>query len=34
MRLGATSSFSLYLKLMRQLYETGSVLISAVFGTR
>ena len=31
--LGPTFSYSLYLKLMGDWYETGSVLISAVFGT-
>ena len=32
--LGPTFSYSLYLKLMGECYESGSVLISAVFGTR
>ena len=31
--LGPTFSYSLYLELMAEWYEIGSVLISAVFGT-
>ena len=34
MSLGATFSYSFFLKLMEEWYETGSVLMSAVFGTR
>ena len=32
-RLGPTFSYSFYLKLMGEFYETGSVPIFAVFGT-